>query len=76
MDEAWITVNADGSFDEHTYTVEGEGVLRNHMGEVLAAEAKWYEHLPGVLTIEALAVRDGLLLAVAQGCSEVVRLGG
>jgi hypothetical protein len=38
-------------------------VMRNSQGEVLAAAAQLYEHIPDALTSEALAARDGVVLA-------------
>ncbi|KAF8690639.1 hypothetical protein HU200_041010 [Digitaria exilis] len=49
-------------------------ILRGHGGDVITVEAKWYSLLPDALTSEALAARDGLLLAVAHGCSSRVFL--
>lgn len=45
--------------------------MRDSHGRVLCAEAR-YENLPDVLTIEAIAARDGLLLVSAKGSDRVV----
>jgi len=46
--------------------------LRNERGETLAAEGRKYENLADVLTAEALAARNGMLLAVALGYNKVI----
>ncbi|KAF8670914.1 hypothetical protein HU200_050181 [Digitaria exilis] len=71
-DEGWIKVNTDGAFDAKTGNGGSSMILRGHGGDVIAVEAKWYSLLPDALTSEALAARDGLLLAVAHGCSRVI----
>ncbi|MFS9531496.1 reverse transcriptase-like protein, partial [Klebsiella pneumoniae] len=68
-EEGWAKLNTDGSFNAQSFCGGGGAVLRNSEGVVLAAEARWHEQLPDVITVEALAARDGLLMAVAQGIS-------
>ena len=46
--------------------------MRNERGETLAAEGRKYENLADVLTAEALAARNGMLLAVALGYNKVI----
>lgn len=50
----------------------GHPNARGHGGDVIAVEAKWYSLLPDVLTSQALAARDGLLLAVTHGYNRVI----
>lgn len=45
----------------------GGAVIRDESGRILGTTAKFYDHVPDVLTAEALAARDGLLLARAGG---------
>jgi hypothetical protein len=81
--EGVIKINVDASFDLN----KGEGssglVARNHEGVLLRGHANWYSHGANSLTIEALAVRDGVKLAndlgltrikVETDASEVVKL--
>ncbi|OEL24939.1 Homeobox-leucine zipper protein ROC6, partial [Dichanthelium oligosanthes] len=44
----------------------------DYNGEVVAAEARWHHHVPDMFTMEVLAARDGLLVAVAYGYRRVV----
>ncbi|KAF8730966.1 hypothetical protein HU200_016841 [Digitaria exilis] len=71
-DAPWLKVNTDGAFGASTCTGASGVVLRDSHGRVLCAEARWYDNLPDVLTIEAIAPRDGLLLASTMGCDKVV----
>ena len=58
-------------------------VLRDHHGRFKGGSARWYDTCMDALTMEALACRDGLSLAVKSGatsvlletdCQELVRL--
>jgi hypothetical protein len=42
-------------------------MVRNVHGELICARAQWYDHLEDVLMAEAVAVRDGLILAKRCG---------
>lgn len=70
-DPGWVKVNTDGAF----YSEPGNGasgmIIRNDMGQVLAVEGRWIPHLGSALMAEAIAARDGLLLAVANGYNKV-----
>jgi hypothetical protein len=46
--------------------------MRDDLGKVVAAAATHYDHIPDVLTAEALAARDGVLLARASGFERVI----
>ena len=47
-------------------------MIRDDSGKILEASSKFYEHVPDVVTTEAMAARDGLLLARACGHEKVV----
>jgi hypothetical protein len=47
-------------------------VLRDENGGILAAVARKYTKVADVLMVEALAARDGVLLAVEQGARKVI----
>jgi len=64
-DTGWIKVNTDGAFDAASGKGAAGAILRNERGETLAAEGRKYENLADVLTVKALAARNGMLLAVA-----------
>ncbi|KAK1686574.1 hypothetical protein QYE76_047422 [Lolium multiflorum] len=82
-EEGVIKVNVDAGFDLNN----GEGssglIVRDHDGALLRGQAIWYSHGANSLTMEALAVRDGVNLAndlgiprieVETDASEVVKL--
>ena len=71
-DTGWIKVNTDGAFDAASGKGAAGAILRNERGETLAAEGRKYENLADVLTAEALAARNGMLLAVALGYNKVI----
>jgi hypothetical protein len=56
-------LNYDGSFDGHTGHGARAVVIRDHGGSILAAHANWYGPVHEALVAEAMAARDGLLLA-------------
>lgn len=79
----WTKCNTDGAFNPD----RGEGatgvVLRDASGQFVGAKAVWYPHGFDALTLEALACRDGVLLARDKGvtnlivetdCQELVKL--
>ena len=67
----WVKCNTDGAF----YEQQGQGatgaVLRNDTGDFLRGGAKWYNHCLDALSMEALACRDGLALALQTGIQKV-----
>ena len=50
----------------------GGAVVRNFQGEIMMAAARFYKHLPDVLTSEALAARDGVMLAQELGVEQLI----
>lgn len=71
-DEGWIKVNVDAAFDANTCTGRAGVVIRNHLGQVQAAAARWLDVVPDALTAEATAAKMGLELAVENGYDRVV----
>ncbi|TVU39939.1 hypothetical protein EJB05_13383, partial [Eragrostis curvula] len=71
-DTGWAKVNTDGAIEAKTGKGAAGAIWRNERGETLAAEGRKYKHLAHALTAEALAARNGLLLAVAMGCNRVI----
>ena len=74
--------NSDGAFYSDGSGATG-AVLRDHHGRFKGGSARWYDTCMDALTMEALACRDGLSLAVKSGatselletdCQELVRL--
>ena len=68
----WMKVNTDAAFVSATGDGAGGAVVRNSQGEIMMAAARFYKHLPDVLTSEALAARDGMMLAQDLGVDELI----
>jgi hypothetical protein len=71
-DPGWCKVNTDASFVASSGLGSGGAVTRDSDGKVLQAAAKIYEHVPDVLMAQALAARDGVLLARACGLGKMI----
>lgn len=69
-EEGWIRGNSDAAF-----YLDGSGatgaVLRDHQGCFKGGAARWYATCMDVLTMGALACRDGLFLAKKFGATRV-----
>jgi ribonuclease HI len=80
----WIKCNVDGAFYPQLENAGATGaVLRDHNGGLLQGKAVWREHITDAMTMEVLALKEGLLLARQRGalkvcaetdCLEVVNL--
>jgi hypothetical protein len=71
-DAGWNKVNTDASFVLSCSSGLCGAVIRDEEGNLLMAAAKRYTHIPNVLTAEALAARDGLLLALSSSYNAVI----
>ena len=60
LDEGWIKVNTDAVFDSHSCNGSVGVVIRDHLGRVQSAAARWYDDVPDALTTEAMAAKEGL----------------
>ena len=58
-----VKVNTDGAFVEGARHGSGASVIRDHRGFVRAAQARWLGTVGDALMAEAIATRDGLVLA-------------
>jgi hypothetical protein len=65
-------VNTDASFQASSSSGAGGAVIRGDDGLLLAARSLQYSCLGSVLTAEALAARDGLLLAAELAVEKIV----
>lgn len=79
----WFKCNTDGAFYDQQWKGATGAVLRDANGGFVRASAMWYDRCLDALTAEAMACRDGLLMASRLGvqkvwietdCQEVVRL--
>ena len=68
----WFKCNTDGAF----YLDQGQGAfgvaLRNDSGLFVGERARWYPHGLDALTQEALACRDGAVLARDKGVQRLI----
>jgi ribonuclease HI len=71
-EQGWIKINCDGAFQTSTSRGAGAAVARDFLGHVIAGRAVWYGPVQEALVAEALAARDGLLLAGQLAASNVV----
>ncbi|XP_034594752.1 uncharacterized protein [Setaria viridis] len=71
-EEGWVKVNSDGTFEVRTRNGSGVAVVRDHLGQVQAAQARWQGQVDDALMVEALAARDGLELAHELGYTQVI----
>jgi ribonuclease HI len=67
----WYKCNADGAFSAADNTGATGVALRDHDGRFLAGRAAWHGRRTDALMMEALACRDGLLLARQCGVSKL-----
>lgn len=67
-----IKVNVDASFFEQNGNGGTGVVVRDHGGQLLCAQALWYEFVAGPHVMEAYAIRDGLRLALQMGLRSIV----
>lgn len=58
-----MKVNVDASFIQENHTGATCVGIRGHTGELVRAQALWYDNAASVLVMEAYAVRDGARLA-------------
>ncbi|RLN19247.1 hypothetical protein C2845_PM02G17320 [Panicum miliaceum] len=72
LHEHWVKVNTDASFLASSSSGAGGVIIRDSEGRLLSVAARRCEHVPDVLTGEALAVRDGLVLVGEQGHENVI----
>ncbi|MQM03790.1 hypothetical protein Taro_036581 [Colocasia esculenta] len=66
-----LKLNVDGAFNMTTNEAGGGGILRDHKGNMYCAFANCYKDLKSSLVVEALALRDGLLMCCNKGINDV-----
>jgi ribonuclease HI len=79
----WLKCNVDGAFYEQQWQGATGAVLHDDNGAFVRGGAKWYGHYLDALNMEALACRDGLLMArqvhaqrvwLETDCQELLKL--
>jgi hypothetical protein len=63
----WLKCNADGAFYEQQWRGATGAVLRDDTGAFIRGGARWYDHCLDALSMEAMACRDGSLMARQVG---------
>ncbi|KAK1691939.1 hypothetical protein QYE76_008636 [Lolium multiflorum] len=66
-EEGHIKVNTDASFFESTSSGGTGLVIHDHQGDLIRVQAQWYDHAAKALTMESVAIRDGVKVAVDRG---------
>jgi hypothetical protein len=67
-----VKVNTDAAFVLVLHSGSSGAVIRNEYGELIRGSSHWYDYVPDVLTAEALAARDGVMLARSSGYERIV----
>jgi hypothetical protein len=70
--EGWLKVNTDVAFDSSSCTGRAGVVIRDHLGLVQAATARWLDDVSDALTAEAMAAKEDLELAVENGYDRAI----
>lgn len=69
--EGWMKCNSDGAFYAGPNQGATGAVIRDSEGAFVVGGARWYPHGIDALMFEALACRDGALLARQQGIQKL-----
>jgi hypothetical protein len=71
-DQSYLKINVDATFDVDTHQ-GGTGLgVGDHESKLMRAQAIWYEHGLSAMTMESLAIRDGVQLALDLGYRKVI----
>ena len=65
-------MNVDASFRSEAREGATGAILRDHAGIMRRGQARWYGHATTAMSMETLAVRDGVKLAYEMGLSHVI----
>jgi ribonuclease HI len=68
----WVKLNVDASFIEESGKGATCAVLRDYQGHFISAATKFIPHVVSASMVEALAIKEGLLLAARHGCCAIV----
>ncbi|GJN37087.1 hypothetical protein PR202_gb26009 [Eleusine coracana subsp. coracana] len=68
----YLKLNTDGAFYMMSSLGGTGAVLRNHEGTLVRAQARWYDHMEDASFAEALAVRDGMIMAKESGANRII----
>jgi hypothetical protein len=65
----FLKINVDASFDANDLRGTTGAIMRDNIGEFIVASNIKIEHARDVLTVEAIALKQGLVLAQSLGCN-------
>jgi ribonuclease HI len=68
----FLKINTDASFMDDTLSGSTGLVIRNHQGNLVYAQAIWYEHAASARSVEALAIRDAIRLATDKSYNQII----
>jgi ribonuclease HI len=68
----FLKINTDASFMDDTLSGSTGLVIRNHQGNLVYAQAIWYEHAASARSVEALAIRDAIRLATDRSYNQII----
>jgi ribonuclease HI len=68
----WVKVNSDAAFDAGSGTGGSGVVIRGHQGQLIAAGARWLDHVADPLSAETIAMKEALELTVEVGADQVI----
>lgn len=71
-EETFIKVNIDASYSGNLAHGDTWVVIRNHNGELIRAQAIWYQYAQNARFMKALAIRDGIRLAMDFGFRKII----
>jgi ribonuclease HI len=64
-------INVDASFREMEMQGATGFVVRDHLGQLIVAQALWYAHAASLMAMEAWALRDGVRFVLEKGYNQV-----
>jgi ribonuclease HI len=67
----YIKLNVDAAFNIDDSTGATGAILRDHTGNFIAASSKFIAQVPSASMAEAMAMQEGLLLAIQKDCNFV-----
>jgi ribonuclease HI len=67
-----VKLNVDASFHVDSYAGSTGAIIRDQQGGFVAASSSFLQYVASPLMAEAIAMREGLALAIKMGCSNVV----
>jgi ribonuclease HI len=67
-----VKLNVDASFHENMAAGAMGAVIRDYQGQFVAASTKYIPHVSSASMAEAIAIKEGLILANRLGCHSLI----